>query len=141
MAWPIIEEEAWEEEADDSLRMLSSFPDITPTLNYFDSGIKDVEGSTDDDTSESMLPETTVVGYQKSLTLPANQHQASGYHKRSLSESKTFEIIRAPQDTKKGSFRLGTEIVRRVRNNSTTESTTSGVSSCDSFGGGKSVIQ
>jgi rapamycin-insensitive companion of mTOR len=142
VAWPIIEEEAWDEDADDSLRLPCGFPDISSTLYYFDSGIKDVEGSTDDDTSESMvaLPgDAIVAGPQKSLTLPANQNQPSAYHKRSLSESKTFEIIRAP-DSKKGSFRLGTEIVRRVRNNSTTESTTSGVSSCDSVGGGKSVM-
>ncbi|KAJ3642860.1 hypothetical protein Zmor_025609 [Zophobas morio] len=142
IAWPIIEEEAWEDDSDDSLRLPCAFPDISSTLYFFDSGIKDVEGSTDDDTSESLvaLPDSIIAGPQKSLTLPANQNQPSAYHKRSLSESKTFEIIRAPSDSKKGSFRLGTEIVRRVRNNSTTESTTSGVSSCDSVGGGRSVV-
>lgn len=55
VAWPIIEEEAWDEDADDSLRLPCGFPDISSTLYYFDSGIKDVEGSTDDDTSESMV--------------------------------------------------------------------------------------
>lgn len=140
IAWPIIEEEAWETSSE--LRIQPHFSEMTSTFYFFDSGIKDVENSTDDDTSESMaaLPNVAISAPQKSRTLPTNQNQNNSYHTRSLSESKTFEIIRAPSDSKRASFRLGTEIVRRHRNNSTTESTTSGVSSCDSIGGGKSII-
>lgn len=99
--------------------------------------IPDVDSSTTDDeiifpggsSSQSLLPP-----YQKSLTLPNNQNNSSGYHKRSLSESKTFEIIRG-SDNRGRDFRFTADIAQRHRDNSVTESTTSGVSSCDSITG------
>lgn len=68
---------------------------------------------------------------QKSSTLPANQQGSSVNHKRSLSESKTFEMLKRDQE----SLRFISELPRRKRDNSYTESTTSGVSSCDSVPG------
>lgn len=56
------------------------------------------------------------------------------YHKRSLSESKTFDVLKV-QDRKsqdKVEFKLGSDGPHRYRDNSITESTTSGVSSCES---------
>lgn len=81
---------------------------------------------------------------QKSLTLPANQTPPSGQHKRSLSESKTFEMVKSQKQRyqDKLDMKLALEVAHhRQRNNSTTESTTSGVSSCESVLGGKSVIK
>lgn len=80
--------------------------------------------------------------YQKSLTLPANQTPPSGQHKRSLSESKTFEMIKSQKQRyqDKLDMKMAIEVAQRQRNNSTTESTTSGVSSCESVLG-KSVIK
>lgn len=81
-------------------------------------------------------------GQQKSLTLPANQTPSAVQHKRSLSESKTFEILRTHEQRYRDrvDLKLNMEISQRHRNNSTTESTTSGVSSCESVLG-KSVIK
>lgn len=81
--------------------------------------------------------------YQKSLTLPANQTPPCGQHKRSLSESKTFEMVKSHKQRyhqDKLDMKMALELAQRQRNNSTTESTTSGVSSCDSVLG-KSVIK
>lgn len=78
--------------------------------------------------------------YQKSLTLPANQTPPSGHHKRSLSESKTFEMIKCYKQRYQDKLDMKIEIAQRQRNNSTTESTTSGVSSCESVMG-KSIIK
>ena len=72
IAWPIIEEEAWEDDSDDSLRLPCAFPDISSTLYFFDSGIKDVEGSTDDDTSESLV------------ALPGDYHVSSEFLHKSV---------------------------------------------------------
>lgn len=68
---------------------------------------------------------------QKSLTLPTGQNPTSAHHHRSLSESKTFDILKNYDQR----HRLSSEIPLRHRDNSITESTTSGVSSCDSIAG------
>lgn len=68
---------------------------------------------------------------QRSLTLPSGQHPYAGHHQRSLSESKTFDIVRHYEQKQ----RLSAEMSLRYRDNSITESTTSGVSSCDSMFG------
>jgi len=67
--------------------------------------------------------------HKKSSTLPNNQSSSSIQHKRSLSESKTFELIKGHELKNE---RLITDIPHRYRDNSVTESITSGVSSCES---------
>lgn len=149
--WPIIEEENWSEKiekrdesiviekpifTEDSDR--TSSDQITTGEIY----LPDAESSTTDDDmlmGGEFLPHNVLYGNQKSLTLPYNVQNSGIYHKRSMSESKTFEIIRMPE-TRGKDVRITIELSQRHRDNSVTESTTSGVSSCDSAVG-KNVLK
>lgn len=64
-------------------------------------------------------------------TLPANRRPPIMFHKRSLSESKTFDVNNGYEEENRPN--LVPLTFGRNRNSSMTESTTSGVSSCDSL--------
>ncbi|CAH0555004.1 unnamed protein product [Brassicogethes aeneus] len=70
----------------------------------------------------------------KQSTLPSGRRPYYGHHKRSHSESKTFEMNGFSEDR----FKFPYDSIR-LRNHSITESTTSGVSSCDSLQGIKAT--
>lgn len=80
---------------------------------------------------ESLLVEF-LHDHKKSSTLPNNQSSSLIQHKRSLSESKTYELIGTHEHRSKD--RLTTDIPHRHRENSGTEST-SGVGSSESVVG------
>lgn len=146
--WPIIEEENWPEKiekqdeltADKPLNVEDSDRTSSDQVTAGDFYVADADSSTTDDDillgGGDLLPYSMVLNQQKSLTLPYNQQTSSAHHKRSLSESKTFEIVRGPDVRNKITIELG----QRHRDNSVTESTTSGVSSCESAAG-KNVLK
>lgn len=141
--WPVIEEENWEDEkSDGGKNLFGSDSERTSSDQPFTGDYCFVIG--DDSTTDDELMFLENPSQQKSLTLPANQTPPSGQHKRSLSESKTFEMVKGHKQRyqDKLDMKLAMEVtaVHRQRNNSTTESTTSGVSSCESVLG-KSVIK
>lgn len=85
----------------------------------------------DEDSMESAFPTLSSPAESqrvRQLTLPSNKSPPIIFHQRSLSESKTFDISLEEYHNEKW---------KRMRNSSVTESTTSGVSSCDSHLGGK----
>ncbi|GJQ71662.1 rictor [Trypoxylus dichotomus] len=129
--WPIIEEENWEEEG-----MLEHT--LNPTIS------SDSERSSDrffvciDETDSSVTTEDDILfmgdpeflhDHKKSSTLPNNQSSSLVQHKRSLSESKTYELIGGHEHRSKD--KLTADIPHRYRENSGTEST-SGVGSSES---------
>ncbi|KAF5269709.1 hypothetical protein FQA39_LY08632 [Lamprigera yunnana] len=140
--WPIIEEEDWQEESNDEQIYnvhLSSDSEHTSSdhafVGDFSINIPDADSTTTDEDSTIPIDNTFGLTYhQKSSTLPSNQNTSSIQHKRSLSESKTFDVFKIldKKQTVGVEFRLGTDAPHRYRDNSTTESTTSGVSSCES---------
>ncbi|XP_030749931.1 rapamycin-insensitive companion of mTOR [Sitophilus oryzae] len=90
-------------------------------------------------TSPSTIPDVRKL---KQWTLPANRTPPEVFHKRSMSESKTFDTSNGIEDHRYGPYE---HVIGRQRNSSMTESTTSGVSSCDSLqnrqGGGANYLQ
>ncbi|KAK5644405.1 hypothetical protein RI129_005705 [Pyrocoelia pectoralis] len=154
--WPVIEEENWQEEVTDEQLFnlpLGSDSEHTSSDNAFmgdyNINIPDADSTTTDE--EFFIPSDrgklgrsfyrrnifTVFGFnhhQKSSTLPSNQNPSTIQHKRSLSESKTFDALKIldRKANDKVEFKVGSDIPHRYRDNSITESTTSGVSSCES---------
>ncbi|XP_017771831.1 PREDICTED: rapamycin-insensitive companion of mTOR isoform X1 [Nicrophorus vespilloides] len=126
--WPIIEEENWGEDVPDcsATNRPTSESDRSDLAFSSEMFIADMDSSDTD--LDMFLMDTSFQG--KSQTLP-NQNVSASYHKRSLSESKTFEMWRGYLD-KKSDTHLSTDLPQRYRDNSVTESTTSGVSSCES---------
>ncbi|KAK4875147.1 hypothetical protein RN001_011569 [Aquatica leii] len=140
--WPIIEEENWQEDNNEEQTYnvpLGSDSEHTSSdhafVGDFSLNIPDAESTTtDEDFSIPMDHAFGLTYQQKSSTLPNNQNNSSIQHKRSLSESKTFDAFKV-LDRKindRVEFRVGVDVPHRYRDNSITESTTSGVSSCES---------
>ncbi|KRT81894.1 hypothetical protein AMK59_5583, partial [Oryctes borbonicus] len=116
--WPIIEEENWEEEG-----ILEHT--LNPTIS------SDSERSSDrffvciDETDSSVTTEDDILfmgdpeflpDHKKSSTLPNNQSSSQGCHKRSLSESKTYELIGGHEHRSKD--KLTADLPHRHRENS-----------------------
>ncbi|KAK9696755.1 Rapamycin-insensitive companion of mTOR, middle domain [Popillia japonica] len=132
--WPIIEEENWEDESilEHTLNPTIS-SDSEKSSDRFIVYIEETDSSitTEDDLLFMGDPEF-LHDHKKSSTLPNNQSSSLIQHKRSLSESKTYELIGTHEHRSKD--RLTTDIPHRHRENSGTEST-SGVGSSESVVG------
>ncbi|KAI4461162.1 cytosolic regulator pianissimo [Holotrichia oblita] len=132
--WPIIEEENWEDEniLEHTLNPTIS-SDSEKSSDRFIVYIEETDSSitTEDDLLFMGDPEF-LHDHKKSSTLPNNQSSSLIQHKRSLSESKTYELIGTHEHRSKD--KLTTDIPHRHRENSGTEST-SGVGSSESVVG------
>ncbi|XP_076265709.1 rapamycin-insensitive companion of Tor isoform X2 [Rhynchophorus ferrugineus] len=141
--WPVIQEELLD------AFFLSYFaaslhePDnpINANSDKATTGDKDTNGESQDDDDATLVEENKALIEQllspfllpnmrklRQRTLPASRTPTEVFHVRSLSESKTFDTSNGLDDN-----RIPYEVPVRQRNTSMTESTTSGVSSCDSL--------
>ncbi|CAH1957732.1 unnamed protein product [Acanthoscelides obtectus] len=128
--WPIIKEEIQDSFYTNS--SVSTSEDVISLDNPFVGEFENLEDDDDDDvdpeesqdavSSPIYSPESRKL---RQSTLPPNRRPPA--HKRSLSESKTFDTSNGYDDDNR------LIIMGRHRNSSMTESTTSGVSSCDSL--------
>lgn len=116
--WPVLTDDLTNEIPNDNQTLLSD------DASLWNSQIYDFDNfEVDDELSCLKSPSTVRV---RQSTLPMRRPPLI-IHKRSMSESKTFDID--------GFDEWGNRTNRRLRNSSFTESTTSGVSSCESHGG------
>nr|AAQ22398.1 SD16537p [Drosophila melanogaster] len=89
-------------------------------------------------TTDDVHPRMLVGVAAKSKTLPEGSNLRQGKHQRSLSESKTTDVISllgSGVGTMSGAVLYPTPYQHRIRYNSCTDSNTSGVSSCESVTG------
>nr|XP_016937001.2 rapamycin-insensitive companion of mTOR [Drosophila suzukii] len=95
--------------------------------------------TTTDDVHPRLLPSVVGGVAAKSKTLPEGSNLRQGKHQRSLSESKTTDVISllggGATTTVPGTGLYPTPYQHRIRYNSCTDSNTSGVSSCESVTG------
>ncbi|XP_017050500.1 rapamycin-insensitive companion of mTOR [Drosophila ficusphila] len=113
---------------------------IHPTVQDPIATATNTEGvrTTTDDVHPRMLPNAVGVA-AKSRTLPEGSNLRQGKHQRSLSESKTTDVISliggGGSTTMPATGIYPTPYQHRIRYNSCTDSNTSGVSSCESVTG------
>ncbi|CAG9772448.1 unnamed protein product [Ceutorhynchus assimilis] len=145
--WPVLQEELldemyvsyfanskWEEDKESSEKLDGIREDDEITLSEEDERLIEYPAS------PALSPDICKI---KQWTLPATRSPSEVGHKRYLSESKTFDGSNGYEvDHRYGPYE---NVITRQRNSSMTESTTSGVSSCDSLpnrqGGGPSYLQ
>nr|XP_023027367.1 rapamycin-insensitive companion of mTOR [Leptinotarsa decemlineata] len=137
--WPIIREDISEGQYG-NISSRSTLEDIISLDNPFTGEFENVDDDDDDGDDEIDLRErqdfirspcSPELHRMRQLTLPSNKRPPIVFHKRSFSESKTFDGNNGFEEENKSGLIPGT--FGRYRNNSMTESTTSGVSSCDSL--------
>ncbi|KAG5892424.1 Rapamycin-insensitive companion of mTOR [Gonioctena quinquepunctata] len=128
--WPIIKEEIHEGYSGNNPSMSTSEDVISldnPFLGEFENVDDDEEesGERQDFMRSPCSPEFIRM---RQSTLPTNKRPPIVFHVRSMSESKTFDVNHEDHKSSLIPLTFG-----RQRNSSMTESTTSGVSSCDSL--------
>ncbi|XP_066151016.1 rapamycin-insensitive companion of mTOR [Euwallacea fornicatus] len=145
--WPVLQQEPmdslfisyftsslWDREKQTSANLDLTSDDDEITLSEDDDRLVDYPAS------PALSPDLRKL---KQLTLPASGTPPEVFHKRSLSESKTFDTSNGFDLEQKYAAYEG--VMVRQRNSSVTESTTSGVSSCDSLpnrpAGGTAYLQ
>lgn len=143
--WPVIEEEDW---SHDHSSLSSCFDMPTTSRSESDRTSSDNTFWTDDmithdfpllaeiDGSIITTDEDSQLIHKKSSTLPYSSNNSGIQHRRTLSESKTVDAIKKLDQPNNNNSISNTPneliVPHRRRDNSCTESTTSGVSSCDS---------
>ncbi|XP_018577043.1 rapamycin-insensitive companion of mTOR isoform X2 [Anoplophora glabripennis] len=132
--WPIIREE-YEEGVPLNQCSVSTSDDIASLDNPFTYDFENIDEDQVDNIEARDFLRSPVCSPDnrrvRQSTLPANRRPPVVFHKRSLSESKTFDVNNGYEEENRPSLMPLT--FGRHRNSSMTESTTSGVSSCDSL--------